>query len=83
MANTNLIVNSRYRVLSGKTGYIKASDYCLTTLVENSRGERLTCVVLGVPGDNLRFRETRRLVEWGFGQVGTAQRTARKAGAKG
>jgi len=83
MANTNLLVNSRYRVLSGKTGYIKASDYCLTTLVENSRGERLTCVVLGVPGDNLRFRETRRLVEWGFGQVGTAQTASKKAGAKG
>lgn len=83
MANTNLLVNSRYKVLSGKTGYIRASEYCLTTLVENSRGERLTCVVLGVPGDNLRFRETRRLVEWGFGQVGTAQKASKKAGAKG
>jgi D-alanyl-D-alanine carboxypeptidase len=69
MANTNLIVHSRYKVLSGKTGYIRASDYCLTTLVENSEGERLTCVVLGVPGDRLRFREARRLVEWGFNQV--------------
>jgi D-alanyl-D-alanine endopeptidase (penicillin-binding protein 7) len=83
MANTNLLVNSRYKVLSGKTGYIRASDYCLTTLVENSRGERLTCVVLGVPGDNLRFRETRRLVEWGFGQVGTAQKASQKTRAKG
>lgn len=83
MANTNLLVNSRYKVLSGKTGYIKASDYCLTTLIENSRGEKLTCVVLGVPGDNLRFRETRRLVEWGFGQVGTAQKVSPKGRAKG
>jgi D-alanyl-D-alanine carboxypeptidase len=69
MANTNLMVHSKYAVLGGKTGYIKASDYCLTTLVENKTGERLTCVVLGVPGDRLRFREARKLVDWGFDQV--------------
>ena len=83
MANTNLLVKSRYKVLSGKTGYIRDSDYCLTTLIENARGERLTCVVLGVPGDNLRFREARRLVDWGFRRVGTAQKTSPKARAKG
>jgi serine-type D-Ala-D-Ala endopeptidase (penicillin-binding protein 7) len=69
MANTNSIVNSKYRVLSGKTGYIEESGYCLTTLVENGRGKKLTCVVLGVPGDRLRFKETRRLVEWGFARL--------------
>lgn len=66
MANTNLIINSNYKVLSGKTGYINASDYCLTTLVQNRAGEKLTCVVLGVSGDRRRFREARRLVDWGF-----------------
>jgi D-alanyl-D-alanine endopeptidase (penicillin-binding protein 7) len=69
MANTNLMVYSKYTVLGGKTGYIRAADYCLTTLVENKAGERLTCVVLGVPGDRLRFREARKLVDWGFNQV--------------
>jgi D-alanyl-D-alanine endopeptidase (penicillin-binding protein 7) len=69
MANTNLIIHSRYNVLSGKTGYIRAADYCLTTLVENGAGERLTCVVLGVPGDRLRFREGRRLIDWGFARL--------------
>jgi len=69
MANTNLMVHSAYRVLGGKTGYIRAADYCLTTLVENKEGERLTCVVLGVPGDRLRFKEARRLVDWGFGKI--------------
>jgi D-alanyl-D-alanine endopeptidase (penicillin-binding protein 7) len=83
MANTNLLVKSRYKVLSGKTGYIRDSDYCLTTLIENARGERLTCVVLGVPGDNLRFREARRLVDWGFGKVSTPQKASPKARAKG
>jgi D-alanyl-D-alanine endopeptidase (penicillin-binding protein 7) len=69
MANTNLLIHSRYKVLSGKTGYIRAADYCLTTLVQNRAGERLTCVVLGVPGDRLRFREARKLVDWGFKQT--------------
>jgi D-alanyl-D-alanine endopeptidase (penicillin-binding protein 7) len=70
MANTNDIVGSKYRVLSGKTGYIQESGYCLTTMVQNGSGEKLTCVVLGVPGNNLRFREARRLVDWGFGRIG-------------
>lgn len=69
MANTNLMVHSRYHVLAGKTGYIRAADHCLTTLIENSEGEKLTIVVLGVPGDRLRFREARRLADWGFRQV--------------
>jgi len=69
IANTNQLIRSKYKVLTGKTGYIRESDYCLTTLVQNAKGERLTCVVLGVPGDRLRFREARRLVEWGFRQV--------------
>ena len=69
MANTNLMIHSKYRVLSGKTGYTRAADYCLISLLENRAGERLTMVVLGVPGDRLRFREARRLVDWGFRQI--------------
>jgi len=65
MANTNLIMHSPYKVLSGKTGYIRAADYCLTSLIRNKRGDRLTMVVLGVPGDKLRFREARKLIDWG------------------
>lgn len=69
MPNTNRFIYSPYKVLSGKTGYIRAADYCLTTLLRNKKGERLTCVVLGVPGDKLRFREARKLVDWGFRQI--------------
>jgi len=71
MANTNLLMYSPYHVLAGKTGYIRAADYCLTTLLENKAGERLTLVVLGVPGNKLRFREARRLVDWGFKKIPT------------
>lgn len=66
MANTNLLIHSKYKVLAGKTGYIRAADYCLTALVKNKNGDRLTLVVLGVPGDKLRFKEARRLIDWGF-----------------
>lgn len=69
MANTNLLVQSPYKVLAGKTGFIKASDHCLVTLVSNKKGEKLAAVVLGVPGDKLRFKEVRRLIDWGFKQL--------------
>jgi D-alanyl-D-alanine endopeptidase (penicillin-binding protein 7) len=65
-SNTNRLVLSPYKVLTGKTGYTIASDYCLAALVKNKKGERLTLVVLGVPGDRLRFKEARRLLKWGF-----------------
>jgi D-alanyl-D-alanine endopeptidase (penicillin-binding protein 7) len=69
MVNTNIIVHSKYKVLAGKTGYTIASDYCLTTIVKNKEGERLSIVVLGVPGDKLRFREARKLIDWGFKKI--------------
>lgn len=69
MANTNLLTQSPYKVLAGKTGYIRAADYCLTTLLKNKEGERLTLVILGAPGDKLRFREARKLADWGFEQI--------------
>jgi len=69
MANTNLLVVSRYDVLTGKTGFIRAADYCLASLVENDSGQRLTAVVLGVPGDKLRFRMMRKLLDWGSRQL--------------
>jgi D-alanyl-D-alanine endopeptidase (penicillin-binding protein 7) len=69
MANTNLLTQSPYKVLAGKTGYIRAADYCLATLVKNKKGEKLLAVVLGVPGDKLRFKEARRLIDWGFKQI--------------
>ncbi|MFQ5453423.1 MAG: D-alanyl-D-alanine carboxypeptidase family protein [Candidatus Zixiibacteriota bacterium] len=69
MANTNLLIYSRYKVETGKTGYTRAADYCLATLIKNKKGERLTLIVLGVPGDRLRFKEARRLIDWGFKQI--------------
>lgn len=69
MPNTNRLLWSRYWVEAGKTGYIQAADYCVTSIVRNKEGERLTLVLLGVPGDRLRFKEANRLLKWGFRQI--------------
>lgn len=68
MANTNLLVHSKYNVLAGKTGYIHAADYCVGALVDNGSGAKMTAVVLGAPGDKLRFREIRKMIDWGYKQ---------------
>jgi len=69
MGNTNRLIYSPYKVLGGKTGYIIEADYCLATLLQNKEGEMLTLVVLGAPGDKIRFKEARKLANWGFRQV--------------
>ena len=69
LPNTNRLLWSRYYVDAGKTGYIQAADYCVTSIVRNKQGERLTLVLLGVPGDRLRFKEAGRLLKWGFAQI--------------
>ncbi|MFQ5608420.1 MAG: hypothetical protein ACE5GA_10765, partial [Candidatus Zixiibacteriota bacterium] len=66
VATTNLLVYSHYKTLVGKTGYIRASDYCLATVLENQKGERLTVVALGAPWSKTRFKEARRLADFGF-----------------
>ncbi len=69
IGNTNDLIHSPMRVLTGKTGYISSASYCLATIVQNGKGERLTLVVLGAPGDKTRFRDARKLAEWGFARV--------------
>lgn len=69
LPNTNRLLWSQYYVETGKTGYIQAADYCVTSIVRNKEGERLTLVLLGVPHDRLRFKEAGRLLKWGFKQI--------------
>lgn len=69
MVNTNLLLLSPYDVLIGKTGFIRAADYCVAALVQNKSGEKLTAVVLGAPGDKLRFREIRKMLDWGYRHI--------------
>ena len=54
---------------TSSTREIPAAHYCLGTMVQDKSGERLTVVVLGVPGDKLRFLEIRKLIDWGYKQI--------------
>lgn len=65
LQNTNELL-PRMNVVAGKTGYISAAQHCLATMIEGSKGQKLTLVVLGAPGDKRRFREAQKLAEWGF-----------------
>jgi serine-type D-Ala-D-Ala endopeptidase (penicillin-binding protein 7) len=69
VTNTNVLVASKYRVLTGKTGYINESQHCLTTILMDRRGRKLTLVVLGAPGSGTRFREAKKLADWGFREM--------------
>ena len=69
IANTNVLVASKYRVLTGKTGYINESQHCLTTILMDRKGRKLTLVVLGAPGSGTRFREAKKLADWGFREM--------------
>ena len=62
--NTNRLVGGRLDVLSGKTGYVDASGYCLATVVHVPGAGPLSVVVLGAGSNSRRFSEVRRLVDW-------------------
>ena len=68
LINTNRLVGSQFTVLTGKTGHIDESAYCLATILRNTDGQKLSLVVLGAPGGRLRFKEARKLASWGFQQ---------------
>ncbi len=64
--NTNRLVRSPWKVLSGKTGFIMESDYCLATILRNKEGKEITVVILGSPTNNTRFTVARKLANYGF-----------------
>jgi D-alanyl-D-alanine endopeptidase (penicillin-binding protein 7) len=70
LVNTNRLVLSKWKVQAGKTGFIIESDYCLATVMKDSRGKEITVVVLGSPTNNIRFRVARRLAQYGFKHAG-------------
>ena len=66
--NTNRLVNN-YNGLDGlKTGFTTKAGYCLSATAK--RGNlRLISVVLGTEATNIRFEETRKLLDYGFANV--------------
>lgn len=48
-----------------KTGHTESAGYCLVASAER-QGQRLISVVLGTPSDAVRFRESEKLLNYGF-----------------
>jgi D-alanyl-D-alanine carboxypeptidase (penicillin-binding protein 5/6) len=60
-----LLWNSSYAVDGIKTGYTDGAGHSLVASATNN-GMRLISVVLGAPTDSVRFRESEKLLDWGF-----------------
>lgn len=54
-------------ILGGKTGYIDASGFCFAGKFANHDGKEIISVVLGTDSYNARFEQTKRLVDWVYG----------------
>lgn len=63
LVNSNRLTRyGQLDVLSGKTGFISSSGYCVATWVRQGTRDLIT-VVLGAPSNPARFNETRRLLD--------------------
>lgn len=76
--NTNRLIKSEWQVITGKTGYILESDYCLATILRDNSGKEITVVVLGAPTNSRRFSVARKLAQYGFQQAGKKEYGARQ-----
>ncbi|MFA6391888.1 MAG: serine hydrolase [Patescibacteria group bacterium] len=64
--NTNKLLNSGYKFIACKTGYLDEAKYNFTTRIKNDDGDEIITVVLGTDSDSARWRETSELIDWVF-----------------
>jgi D-alanyl-D-alanine endopeptidase (penicillin-binding protein 7) len=62
--SANGLLFSSFEVKGGKTGYIRASGWCLGALLEDEDGKEFAAVILGAPSKHTRLEEIRSRVEW-------------------
>ncbi|MDF9409049.1 D-alanyl-D-alanine carboxypeptidase [Pelotomaculum isophthalicicum JI] len=63
--NTNKLLWWYNGADAGKTGWTEAAKYCLASSAERD-GLRIICVVLGTPEPGSHFRESTKLLDYGF-----------------
>ena len=63
--NTNVFLKKYPGATGLKTGYTEAAGYCLVATASRE-GTDLLSVILNLPDDNARIRETEALMDWGF-----------------
>lgn len=68
--NTNQLIRKYEGTIGLKTGVTGAAGYCLSAAAVRN-GQELISVVLGEPDSNTRFAESRKLLDYGFGNFET------------
>lgn len=71
--NTNRLLTGRYHLDGGKTGYIFEAGWCFVSRADNESGHSLTTVVLGARSKYQRFRQTTKMLDWAFKELGKLQ----------
>jgi D-alanyl-D-alanine carboxypeptidase len=56
-----------FQVVGGKTGYTDKAGYCFVGRFKDAGGREIISVVLNSAGKNDRFKESKNLVNWVFG----------------
>lgn len=67
VGSTNKLLFNSFDVKGGKTGYIRASGWCLSTMLQGEEGEEVVAVVLGAPSKHSRLIDVRSIVHWSLG----------------
>lgn len=68
--NTNKLIRNYEGTIGLKTGVTGAAGFCLSAAAVRN-GQELISVVLGEPDSNTRFAESRKLLDYGFGNFET------------
>ena len=64
--NTNGLLDSFLNIKGGKTGFTDEAGWCLVEVAENGQGNQVIAVILGSESDEMRFQETKALLDWTF-----------------
>ncbi len=64
LLNTNRLARAGWEVEGGKTGFIAASGYCLTTILKDGEEHEILAILLGAPTNSRRFSETIYIIDW-------------------
>ncbi len=64
--NTNDLLDSFLNIKGGKTGFTDEAGWCLVEIAENGQGNQVIAVILGSESGEMRFQETKALLDWTF-----------------
>jgi D-alanyl-D-alanine endopeptidase (penicillin-binding protein 7) len=60
---TNRLLRTDLDIVGGKTGFIRQSGYCLTTIVRGQNHREVAATVLGSRSNSKRFADMKRILD--------------------